>query len=216
MLDQAVKISNLFVEEGPIVYTIGRDKEKKEIEFARKGNKMTDIPMVVLVDSSSASASEIVAGALQDHGRAVIAGQRTFGKGSVQTIIPVGDESGLKLTIARYYTPSGRSIQAKGISPDFEIDPIDPKAIEEARKQVQAGFREVDLDRHFDNEEDKLAPVKVVEEKKDEDEPVVKLEERLKKDYMVIQAEGILKTMTVVKGGIQKPVFKLEDEKKKN
>src|SRR5690606_19673728 len=113
-----------------------------------RGQKITDLPLVVLVDGASASASEIVAGALKDHGRAVIAGQKTFGKGSVQTIVPMGDDAGLKLTIARYYTPSGTSIQARGIDPDVPLDYIDDKTLEKVRQQNKR-IREKDLVRHF-------------------------------------------------------------------
>ncbi len=220
LLDQATRVVNLFVDEGPIVYTIGRDRAKKEVESAQRGRKVTDLPLVVLVDGSSASASEIVAGALQDYGRGIIAGSQTFGKGSVQTIVPVGDEAGLKVTIARYYTPSGRSIQVRGITPDVLIESIDPQLIETAQKAARK-YREADLDRHFDNEEDGSGQ-SLKENVGEKDDKVAKvpeaaslpLEERLKKDFMVIQAQGILKTMTVVKSGLKKPNFKMEEEQK--
>ncbi|MBS1985621.1 MAG: S41 family peptidase [Bdellovibrionales bacterium] len=238
LLDQAVKVVNLFVDEGPVVYTIGRDRAKKEAEFAQKGRMKTDAPLVVLVDGASASASEIVAGALQDYGRGVIAGQRTFGKGSVQTIIPMNDDAGLKLTIARYYTPSGRSIQARGIVPDVEIDEIDAKSLEEARLHSRH-LREADLEGHFENDtqaaedDDEPLPPTVTpkeakeakeskelkdaakERAKEDDDMFLPLEQRLKKDYMVMQAQGVLRTMTVMRKGIKKPEFKLEEEPKK-
>ena len=154
LLDQAVQVSDLFIESGLIVSTLGRDKDRVEREFARKRNTFSGFPIVVLVNGGSASASEIVAGALQDHERALIMGTTTFGKGSVQTILPLPDGSALKLTIARYYTPKDRSIQAKGITPDIVV-PL--KAADEApankpKSDRPEGIRkESDLERHIES-----------------------------------------------------------------
>jgi carboxyl-terminal processing protease len=122
LLTQAVRIADLFLDSGLIVYTEGRIESQKQKYFAQKDGSWIDFPMVVLVNGGSASASEIVAGALQDHKRAVVLGTKTFGKGSVQTILPLDDNSALRLTTARYFTPSGRSIQATGIVPDIVVD----------------------------------------------------------------------------------------------
>jgi carboxyl-terminal processing protease len=122
LLDQAISVSDAFLERGEIVSTRGRDPEETQRFNARPGDLTKGKPVIVLINGGSASASEIVAGALQDHRRATLLGTRSFGKGSVQTIIPLGSGNGaLRLTTARYFTPSGRSIQAKGISPDIEV-----------------------------------------------------------------------------------------------
>jgi carboxyl-terminal processing protease len=152
LLDQAVKISDLFIESGIIVSTVGRDPKKIEREFATKAGTYSDFPIVVLVNQGSASASEIVAGALQDHNRAVIMGEKTFGKGSVQTLVSLPNGSGLKLTIARYYTPNDRSIQAKGIVPDIllaqkSLTATPEKPADDQKRQINS---EADLKGHIE------------------------------------------------------------------
>lgn len=156
LLDQAVEVASLFVDSDkdgnalPIVSTIGRNRENKDVKYAHKGQAFKNLPVAVLVNSSTASAAEIVAGALQDYRRAIIMGQPTFGKGSVQTVIPLPPDMGLKLTIARYYTPSGRSIQEKGVQPDIVLDDYDPKLLAQAKLKLES-FREVNLKGHMAN-----------------------------------------------------------------
>lgn len=147
LLDQAVKISDRFIESGLIVSIDGRREEVKQKFPAHSEGTIARYPLVVLVNGGSASGAEIVAGAIQDHGRGIIVGTQTFGKGSVQTIIPLKDGSGLRLTTARYYTPSGRSIQAKGIVPDIVVKPSKP---EEEKEVVTPKLpAEKDLERHL-------------------------------------------------------------------
>ena len=149
LLSQAVKVADEFLDSGLIVSIKGRDNKKEE-SVAHKNGKPRHYPMITLVNEGSASASEIVAGALQDNKRALILGSTTFGKGSVQTLFPLSDGSGLRLTTAIYYTPSGRSIQARGIEPDIKVAFIPPK--EEAEPKKPAFIREGDLKGHIKKE----------------------------------------------------------------
>lgn len=130
LLDQAVAVSDLFLEQGEIVSTRSRNEADTVKFMATEGDIATDLPIVVIINEGSASASEILAGALQDHHRAIILGEKSFGKGSVQTVIPLKDYGAMRITTARYYTPSGRSIQAKGIEPDIEVKPAKVEEVE--------------------------------------------------------------------------------------
>ena len=165
LLDQAVRIADEFVDSGLIVYTDGRVEAQKTKYVAHKEGTYSGFPIVVLVNAGSASASEIVAGALQDHGRAIIIGQRTFGKASVQTILPLDDGSALRLTTARYYTPNGRSIQAKGIDPDILVG--DGRETPDGHPGM---LREKDIERHLkgDGEEPPEPVVAPKEGRKDD------------------------------------------------
>lgn len=149
VLSAAVEVSDSFLDKGLIVYTEGRDLESKQQFRATSGDILKNAPMVILVNGGSASASEIVSGALQDHHRAIVVGSRTFGKGSVQTILPLTENTALKLTTARYYTPSGRSIQAEGIAPDIELESV--KVSASTLSDIDDLVRESDLSRHLIN-----------------------------------------------------------------
>jgi len=185
VLNSAVGVSDAFLDKGLIVYTEGRVADSKMRLSATPGDLLNGAPMVVLINGGSASASEIVAGALQDHKRAVIMGTKSFGKGSVQTIIPVSNGAALKITTARYYTPSGRSIQASGIVPDI--------VTEEARitkSEATDRLREADLARHLENGNELAKPKEVPkkEDKKQDETGKPEVE-----DYQLQEALNLLK-----------------------
>jgi carboxyl-terminal processing protease len=141
LLDQAVAVSDEFLDKGEIVSTRGRRSDEAQRFNAKTGDILGNLPMVVVVNGGSASASEIVAGALQDHRRAIVLGTKTFGKGSVQTIIPLGGQGAIRLTTARYFTPSGRSIQAAGIEPDIVVEPARIEKVDQPRGRREADLR---------------------------------------------------------------------------
>ena len=141
LLDQAVSVSNAFLNRGEIVSTRGRESNAEQRFNASKGDITNGIPIVVLINGGSASASEIVAGALQDHKRGILMGTESFGKGSVQTIIPVSSRGAIRLTTARYFTPSGKSIQAKGIDPDIYVPQSKVEVLENNNSRKEANLR---------------------------------------------------------------------------
>ncbi len=199
LLTQSIKIADEFIDSGLVVYTDGRLENQKQKYFAHKAGTHVDFPMIVLVNGGSASASEIVAGALQDHKRALVLGTQTFGKGSVQTILPLDESAAIRLTTARYYTPNGRSIQATGITPDIILD----NATAKPKTDGGSGFpqlREENLPRHF---EQKRPPAPsehpaLKEDESPEGTPLVK-EGELGKDPQLDRALELLKSWNVFK-----------------
>lgn len=189
LLDQAVAVSDLFLESGEIVSTRSRNPEDTMRFNAKPGDIAEGLPIVILINDGSASASEIVAGALQDHKRAVIAGMKSFGKGSVQTIIPIVNHGAIRITTARYYTPSGVSIQAKGIEPDIEIKPA--KIEEISYNDIRS---ESELPKALSN--DSQPKSKPSKSKKAKDE-FTKFDEPKPQDYQLDRAIDILKGISV-------------------
>jgi len=207
LLTQAVKVSNEFVDSGLVVYTDGRLESQKQKYFAHKGGSHTDFPMIVLVNAGSASASEIVAGCLQDHKRALVLGTQTFGKGSVQTILPLSENSAIRLTTARYYTPNGRSIQATGITPDVVVENTITPAKAEGGPEFPT-IREENLPRHFGNKKNGgsefIEPKLQGEQPEPESEPAdtdmpLTHEGELGKDPQLDRALELLKSWNVFK-----------------
>jgi len=190
LLDAAVEVSDAFLESGVVVSIKGRDKSREVVHNAKGMDLINRAPIIVLMNGGSASASEIVAGALQDHKRAIIMGKQSFGKASVQTVVPLGNGSALKLTTARYYTPNGTSIQAKGITPDIELEDV------KVSKKEDNGFKltkEKDLSRHLKNGDEDEEETDVNKDSKD------KLA-LAKEDYAVYEALNLLKGLSLVKG----------------
>ena len=184
LLDQAIEVSDLFLEKGEIVSTRSRNESDTVKYMATEGDIAKDIPIVIMINEGSASASEILAGALQDHHRAVVLGEKSFGKGSVQTVIPLGNFGAMRLTTARYYTPSGRSIQAKGIEPDIEVKPAKVEEFESYALNIS----EADLNNALKNDNQ--------EESEKKEKKTQKTKEDLA-DYQLVRALDLVKALAL-------------------
>jgi len=199
LLDQAVDLVDIFVDEGKVVSQKGRHKSDAKTYSATSSATLTKVPVVVLINGGSASASEIVSGALQDHKRAILVGENTFGKGSVQVVLPITADEAIKLTIARYYLPSGRTIQAVGVKPDIEVLPGEVKTHKNA-----FSIKEADLKKHLEEELEK------VDGKKDDKKEAKKADTKEKKDIITPEmmtkdnqlksAVDILRALVITKG----------------
>jgi len=190
LLNQAIGVVDMFIDHGIIVSQKGRVASENIVYNARKKGSDTKTPLVVLVNDGSASASEIVSGSLQDHKRAIIVGTKTFGKGSVQVVMPVGNGESLRLTIARYYLPSGRTIQAVGVTPDIEVAYGEIKKVEDS-----ITIKERDLQKHLENELRKVEGK--ADKKEDEKDKELITEEQIYKDLQLKSAVDILKALII-------------------
>ncbi len=195
LLTQAVRVTDLFLDSGLIVYTEGRLDHQKQKYYSHKEGSWTQFPMVILVNGGSASASEIVAGAMQDHKRAIVLGTKTFGKGSVQTILPLDDRSAIRLTTARYFTPKGRSIQATGIVPDIVMENEPRNQREDQAEQRRPVLREENLPGHLENQPNEEEKEELAKEKKEDD---------IKNDAQLKRALELLKGWEVFKQLVRK------------
>lgn len=194
LLDQAVELTDLFVSEGVIVSQKGRNKADDVSYSATKSTTITNLPLVILVNEGSASASEIVSGALQDLGRGVIVGEKTFGKGSVQVVMPITDTEAVKLTVARYYLPSGRTIQAVGVTPDIEVASGEIKSHDKA-----FNIKEADLQKHLESESEKASGMVDVTESNTANKTTI-TNEQMNKDLQLKEGVDIIKALIIVKG----------------
>ncbi|MEC8103554.1 MAG: S41 family peptidase [Pseudomonadota bacterium] len=195
VLQAAVGVVDTFISEGLIVYTEGRSPLSDVRYHASSDTLMPDIPIVVLVNGGSASASEIVAGALQDHGRAVIVGTRSFGKGSVQTVLPVSDTAAVKLTTARYFTPDGRSIQAQGIAPDIVVEQS------EVTPNEQRYYKESDLPGHLENPDGENTSSTADAN----DDDTNKSDDLISRDFQLYEAHTLLRGVAILAPAAKKP-----------
>jgi carboxyl-terminal processing protease len=187
-----VRVSDLFLDKGEIVSTRSRNEEDTIKYSATNGDILNGLPIVVIINEGSASASEILAGALQDHKRGVILGEKSFGKGSVQTVVPLGGYGAMRITTARYYTPSGHSIQAKGIEPDILVKPATIKPLE----RYGLNLTEAELSGALKNEEETNN-----NDKKDKKENKDKKEKQIE-DYQLLRALDLVKALSLYKSGL--------------
>ena len=196
LLSEAVSVSDLFLDNGEIVSTRGRSKLDTDRFSAQVGDLALGRPLVVLINGGSASASEIVAGALQDHGRAILVGTKTFGKGSVQTVVPLVGNMAMRLTTALYYTPSGRSIQAMGVSPDIIVEqqPSMSKDDLEAMKESRDRLKEIDLRGALANESLTEDQKVLIEEEREKRETIA---DRRRRDFQLAHALDLIKGLSV-------------------
>ena len=195
LLSEAVSVSDLFLNEGEIVSTRGRTDSDMDRFIASKGDLAEGLPLIVLINGGSASASEIVAGALQDHSRAILVGTKTFGKGSVQTVVPLVGDVAMRLTTARYFTPSGRSIQAMGVSPDIIVEPQPPVSKEdlEEMKQGRERLKEIDLRGALSNENLTDDEKNLIETERERREIIA---ERRRNDFQLAHALDLIKGLS--------------------